>query len=257
VKSAINAVEMYLHHNVLRIYEAVSVFVAPSLFMRDKLRYMGFRGRVRVVPNVVDTGIAVSTGDAGRDGIERIVYAGRLSPDKGLFTLIDSAARLARIRPGARYILVGDGPLRMELERHARVSGAVNVEFWGAVPPAEIPSILAGARCGILPSECYENNPRFVLEAFAQGIPVAGSRIGGIPELVRDGETGYTFVPGDSSDCARAVERLLDYPAAAAAMGKRARVMVLSRHAPDAYYKGISAAYEDALMTRGGFGVEG
>jgi glycosyltransferase involved in cell wall biosynthesis len=102
----------------------------------------------------------------------------------------------------------------------------------------------------VLPSECYENNPRSVLEAFASGKPVIGSRIGGIPELVKDRETGLLFSPGDPRDLREKILGLLKRPDMVAEMGKNARRLIEEKLNPDEYYRGLTGIYENAMAAR-------
>jgi glycosyltransferase involved in cell wall biosynthesis len=99
----------------------------------------------------------------------------------------------------------------------------------------------------VLPSECYENNPISVLEAFASGKPVIGARTGGIPELVKDGETGLTFEPGDPADLAAKIDHLAGRPEAAAAMGRNARSLVERDFCPEVHYKRLMQIYAQAM----------
>jgi glycosyltransferase involved in cell wall biosynthesis len=105
----------------------------------------------------------------------------------------------------ARLVVVGDGP-----EREALVAAAPpNVEFRGAVDPGEVPGLLRAARALVLPSICYEGAPRTVVEAYAAGVPVIGSRLGAIADVVDEGRTGMLARPGDAGEWAAAVDRLL------------------------------------------------
>ena len=106
----------------------------------------------------------------------------------------------------ARLLVVGDGPERARLERGA----PGNVRFVGSVPEKEVPDLLREARALVLPSICYEGAPRTVVEAFAAGVPVVGSRLGAIPTIVEQEVTGMLAAPGRRDEWLSAVSRLLD-----------------------------------------------
>jgi glycosyltransferase involved in cell wall biosynthesis len=103
----------------------------------------------------------------------------------------------------------------------------------------------------VLPSEWYENAPVSVLEAFAQGKPVIAARIGGIPELVIDGETGLLFEPGNAEDLRAKIEFLLTNPDLAREMGKKARARAESTYGAAEHYRQLLATYERARSTLG------
>ena len=99
----------------------------------------------------------------------------------------------------------------------------------------------------IMPSECYENNPKAVMEAFALGKPVLGSRLGGIPELVRDGETGFTFEPFDAADMRAKIISLAERPDEIIRMGRNARSFVESEFNAGRYYESLMRIYSDVI----------
>jgi len=114
------------------------------------------------------------------------VYVGRLSPEKGCATLCEAFANT----PGITLRVVGDGPLRSELE--SRYSSD-RIRFTGHLPWSQIKEILGTAAFMVLPSEWYENNPLTVIESFTLGTPVLGADIGGITELIVPQENGMIF----------------------------------------------------------------
>jgi glycosyltransferase involved in cell wall biosynthesis len=99
----------------------------------------------------------------------------------------------------------------------------------------------------VLPSEWYENNPRAIIEGFALGKPAVGSRIGGIPELVRDDETGFTFQAGDPEDLKKKILLLVKNPEKILLMGKRARSFVEQELNPEQHYEKLMEIYKQAM----------
>jgi glycosyltransferase involved in cell wall biosynthesis len=108
--------------------------------------------------------------------------------------------------------IYGDGPAKDDLERRAKHEGIENVSFLGYKPHEELKTHVQKGMFAVLPSEWYENNPLMVIEAFALGKPVIGSRIGGIQELVEYSKTGLTFEPGNSVELKGKILWLLNPP---------------------------------------------
>ena len=102
--------------------------------------------------------------------------------------------------PDCQLKVVGTGPKEEGLKEFVHTFGMKNVEFLGYKRGKELQNLVAGAYFVIVPSEWYENNPMTIIEAYSVGTPVIGAKIGGIPEIVVEGETGYQFVSGDSRD---------------------------------------------------------
>ncbi|MGK5448192.1 glycosyltransferase family 4 protein [Streptomyces radiopugnans] len=149
----------------------------------------------------------------------RVAYVGRLAAQKDVGTLLDAFARLPS--GGARLLVVGDGPQRAQLQARARPLSD-RVHFTGFLPHEQVPAVLAHVDVLVVPSR-YEELGSVLVEAMAAGLPVVASRVGGIPDLVRDGHNGLLVPPGDAAAFARAVGRLLGDPATAARLGREAR----------------------------------
>ncbi|MFP4303501.1 MAG: glycosyltransferase family 4 protein [Rhodosalinus sp.] len=145
----------------------------------------------------------------GRDGCS-LLFVGRLSAAKGVPVLLDAMAELAVSHPGARLALIGDGPDRAALQAHAVRAGLSDrVTFAGYRDERGVAEALAGADIFVLPSFA-EGLPVVLMEALAARCAVVTTRIAGIPELVRDGETGLIVPPGEAGALAGALGRLLD-----------------------------------------------
>jgi glycosyltransferase involved in cell wall biosynthesis len=238
--SALAAGAMYIHR-AMGIYEkSVSAILHATEFLRAKLVEGGVTASSLVhVPLYIDRSRFDATAASGDASPATIVYAGRLSPEKGLHTLL----RAMRELPQVRLAILGDGPERPALEAQAR--DAANVDFCGFLDGNAYARKLAAAQLLVLPSESYETCGLVAWEAHALGVPVVASRIGGIPESVIDAETGLLFTPGDPADLVAKVRRMLDRPDEARAMGARGRERV-SAHC-DAHYDRIRAVYERAI----------
>jgi glycosyltransferase involved in cell wall biosynthesis len=240
-KSLVNTLEMYLHHNLLRIYDLIDIYISPSRFLQAKVREMGFGKEVVHLPNFID----IQEFQPEYTFEDRTVaYCGRLSEEKGLLTLLEAEKGL-----NIRLRLIGDGPMRPILEAKIQADGLSNVQLLGHLSGEELRTTIKRSMAVVLPSECYENNPRSVLEAFALGKPAIGARIGGIPELVEDGETGLTFTAGDTRDLREKIDTMVSHPDHAVTMGKNARNFVEKNFNPDLHYEKLMHLYTRARTT--------
>lgn len=238
-KSLANTIEMYLHHKVLHIYDTIDIFIAPSKFLKGKVAEMGLAGDIVHLPNFVD--VEMYQPDYHFED-RAVCYFGRLSLEKGLLTLINATAGL-----GLKLVIIGDGPLMKHLKDEVRGRGISNVFLLGHKSGEELRSYIKQSMAVVLPSEWYENNPRAILEAFALGRPVVGARIGGIPELVIDGENGFTFESGNSGDLREKLLRLTADTDCVVQMGKKAREFAVRNFNPTSYYNRLMDIYKMAL----------
>jgi glycosyltransferase involved in cell wall biosynthesis len=179
--------------------------ICPSAFIAQlAAAWRGSDQGITVVPNP-----APDPGDAV--GVElpvprpALVFAGRLTAAKNLGVALETIARL----PAVSLVVVGDGEERSSLEEGASRTGVADrTLFLGARPRAEVLGLLASADLVVLPS-AWENFPHAAVEALAMGTPVVATRVGGVPEIVHDGENGLLVEPGDAAAFGAAVERLL------------------------------------------------
>jgi glycosyltransferase involved in cell wall biosynthesis len=216
--SSLVMAESYVHR-ALGLYEAnIDRFVVPSRYLLEKLVEWGWaRERFVHIPNFVDVERFKPGAAAGR----RFVYFGRLDKLKGVETLLRAAA--AARQP---LTLIGAGPADASLRRLSEELGA-DVIFRGHMTKDALIPVIQDSRAVIVPSEVQENAPLALLEAYAAGRPVIASRIAGIPELVREDETGVLFTPGNVDALADALARLATLPGArVAAMGAAGRAWV-------------------------------
>ncbi|MHB1361367.1 MAG: glycosyltransferase family 4 protein [Thermoleophilia bacterium] len=242
--SALCAVEMFFHDATSAYTSRIDRFIAPSRFVAEKLLGRGLpAGRVVVIPNFVDPQRWVPGGD--EDGGGYILFSGRLSHEKGVETLVRAVAEL----PHIPLKVVGSGMLETRVRQLARELGAENIEFTGFKSEKEVRRLVQNARFVCTPSEWYENAPMSVLEAFACGKPAVASRIGGIPEMVREGETGLLAEAGDAEDLRRAVERLWGDPEFARELGANARRLIETEYSPETHYDKILKTYQEVKRT--------
>ncbi len=238
-KSMLNTLEMYLHNNLLDIYRLVDVFISPSRFLKETFHAMGFKYEIKLLHYFID----LKKHEPSYEGRQNtIVYFGRLSREKGVETLLQAVKGL-----DVQLNVAGDGPLKEDLRATAERESIKNAHFLGYLQGEALQKILREAMIIVVPSEWYENYPFAVMEAFAMGKPVVGSRIGGIPEMVVDRKTGLTFTPGNVGELRAALEELLGNPDAVAAMGKNARAFVETELNAETHYEKLMAVYREAL----------
>lgn len=178
--------------------EITDAFICPSQFMASKMKKDGFNPeKLHVVCNHIDPDKLSLFNSLNFEREDYYVYVGRLSPEKGVVTLLEVASRLP-----FTLKVAGDGPLKAQLEQQYSQQG--KVEFLGHQNASQVANLLSRARLSVMPSECYDNNPLGVIESLCAGTPVVGARIGGIPELLNDGN-GLSFASGSKDDLAQAI----------------------------------------------------
>lgn len=189
-----------LKWNRRRLEANTDLFVCPSEFMADKMRAGGFdSAKVKVLNNFLDP-VKFAQYQAINNTVPREDYycfVGRLSPEKGVADLLAVASRLPY-----RFKVAGGGPLEAELRE--KYSSCDNIEFLGMLDASGVVKVLTGARLSVIPSQWYENNPLSVVESLCAGTPVAGSQMGGIPELIGS-ENGVVFQAFDQEAMATAI----------------------------------------------------
>lgn len=160
----------------------------------------------------------------------RLLFIGRLAAVKGVPVLLQALAQLAPAHPGLGLTLIGDGPDRAALAAQAAALGlSERVVFAGLQGEAEVAEALAAHDMLVLPSFA-EGVPVVLMEAMASRLPVVATRVGGVAELVRDGESGLLVAPGDADGLSEAIDTLLNDPSRARRMGAAGRAFVLARH---------------------------
>ena len=184
--------------------------------------------RVELIPNGVDTRLFTPAAPASRaDTTRRVLYVGRLSPEKNLLAVVRAAALLSARLP-VRLVLVGGGPLEANLRREAAAMG-VSVEFHGVVDQRRLPALYASADAFVLAS-FTEGHPKVLLEAMSSGLPCVASDCAGNRSLVTDGVTGLLFEAHRPEELAGCLERVLTDATLAAALGRAARKTVAEHY---------------------------
>jgi glycosyltransferase involved in cell wall biosynthesis len=239
--SLVGSLEAYLHH-LWGSYGKIALYLCPSQFLLEKVRDMGL-GKAGF--RQINYPLLLDRYEPDYEGSPVLIYAGRLSREKGIPTLLE-AARREGVGSGWTLRVLGEGPLRGELEAKVRSWGLEDgIRFEGYLSGSDLHDAIRSARAVVVPSEWFENQPYAVLEAFALGKPVIGSRMGGIPEMVRDDSTGWTFPPGDAESLGECIRKALKEPGRASEMGREARRQVEERHNPGKHVEDLLAIYEE------------
>ncbi len=219
---------------------SVDRYIAMTEFARDKFISAGFdSARIVVKPNFVDLDPGPRTGIG-----DYALYTGRLSPEKGIGTMLDAWEHLSAQCP---LQIVGDGPERAALESHVRDRNIPGVTFRGRLSRAETISAIKSARFVLAPSLWYEGFPMVIAEALACGTPVICSRLGAMQEIIADRVTGLHFTPGDAEDLAQRTAWAWSHPFEISEMGRAARREYENKYTADRNYELLIGIYHQAL----------
>jgi glycosyltransferase involved in cell wall biosynthesis len=218
----------------------VDAFIALSAFQREKMTGAGLPAeKVYVKPNFYP-GLPKIKAWGERD--TAVVYVGRLSAEKGVATLVAAWRQWGTEAPELR--LVGDGPMRDELVEAAT---GFPVRFLGQLSRDNTQQEMEKAKLLVLPSEWFETFGMVVIEAFAHGTPVAVSKLGALPSIVREGVTGVTFPPADPAGLLASVRQAWSDDGLLARMGEAARKEFEDKYTEEANYRQLMEIYENVL----------
>lgn len=232
-QSAVMATMLMAHRAAGTLRRKVTRFIALNEFCRGKLIQAGLPAdRVSVKPNFVEWRPPPEEGP--RHGG---LYVGRLSPEKGIEVLLAAAAR----HPGLQLKVAGTGPFE------AQAQAQWPDTYLGFRPLSEVLGTMASSSYLVLPSICYESFPRTLVEAYACALPVVASRLGALPELVKEGETGLLFNPNDPDDLAAKLAWADTHPEDMRRMGLRARQMYENDFAPEINHAQLMGIYRQAM----------
>ena len=222
--------------------ENVTLFACLTEFQRKRLIAEGYPAdRLRMIPNTYPTEVGI--GMDPPDGGGYVAYVGRISPEKGIELLLSTARKL----PNIPLQLAGSYDAMPDFLDEV----PANVSFLGNLDRKRLADFYRRSRFLVLPSRCFEGFPMTVVEAMVQGKAVIASRIGGIPEIVDDGETGLLFKPGDGQELAEKIRYLWDRPDLCRRMGRAGREKALREYSPEKYYDRLMCVYEEAMELAG------
>lgn len=218
----------------------VDRFIAVSEFQASRLIKLGIPAdKLKVVHNFVETnGIIPRLSSPSRS---KFLYFGRLERSKGIFDVLDAAAQL----PSCEFVFAGSGSAKEELENAVIKRALTNVTCVGFVVGDKLNDLIKSATATLLTPTVYENCPMSVLESMALGVPVIGSRMGGIPELVSHGETGLIVEPGNVSQLIDALSYCSTHHRKVHDMGVEAVQKVAENFSSQSHFEKLMAVYEE------------
>lgn len=234
IKSVLLSVEA-TYQNISKNYQQLDAIVSPSRFLGRFIQQKLPNNRVDVIVNGIDESVSLEgVSDQGY-----FLYLGRLSQEKGVPTLA-KAHQLMTQTAGLK--IVGDGPEFNQLKETYP-----SAELLGFKRGEELLTLIKEAKAVIVPSECYENCSMSVIEAMSYGKPVIGSKIGGIPEQIRDGIDGYLFQAGNAQALANTLDLLVKEPNKTIDMGNNARERFLSKYTLTKHKYDLLNLYQELL----------
>lgn len=195
LKSLLGMLDAYFwKHN--KTYDYIDTIICPSRFLKEKLdTQKRFSQKTVVLHNFIEP---VKSEPCKKGNY--VLEFGHLSRDKGTLTLLEAAKRM----PEYEFLFAGYGAAEAEIEK------VQNAKYVGFKSGDELKELISKALCSVYPSEWYENCPFSVIESQMFGTPVVASRMGGIPELVKEGETGLLFEAGNPYDLEQKLRFLLE-----------------------------------------------
>jgi glycosyltransferase involved in cell wall biosynthesis len=216
----------------------VNRFIALTDFAKSKFVEAGFPSdKITVKANFLNDPL-LNTPIPDKSGSSPFaLFVGRISKEKGIVTLTSAWSSLK----GENLLkIAGEGPLERGL------TGKKNIVALGRQDALQVSNLMRQAAFLVLPSEWYEGFPLVLVEAFAHGLPVLASRLGSMADIIRDGETGLLFAPGDANDLADKAQWLLDHPQKRQQLAANARRLFLEKYTADRNYVELMAIYEAA-----------
>jgi glycosyltransferase involved in cell wall biosynthesis len=231
------AAMLWVHSRLRTWRRKVTIYIALTEFARRKLIEGGLPAeRIVVKPNsAADDSEPASV----REGFA--LFVGRLTPEKGIHTLLEACRRL----PEMKVIVVGDGPLAEEVR--AAAESLPGLSYAGRQTGQSVRELMRRAAWLVVPSTWYEGFPLVVAEAFAAGLPVIASRLGSLAELVKDGQTGLLFHPGNSEHLAATMRRAMSGERELEQMRLNARREYELYYTAEMNYRRLLDIYQQAL----------
>jgi glycosyltransferase involved in cell wall biosynthesis len=235
------AASIELHRRCGTWARQVDAFIVLTDFAKNLVIKAGLPGhKVFVKPNFYP-GKPVMISFKNRD--DRVLFVGRMSREKGVENLIKAWLLWGNTAPELN--IIGDGPLRMSLEKLASLT--TRIRFLGQLTVGETVESISYSKLMIVSSECFEGFPMVVREAFAFGTPAAVSNIGPLPSIVQHGISGVVFEPANPESLLREVRTAWETPGMLERLGAGARAEFEAKYTEEANYKMLMAIYEQAI----------
>ena len=204
--SIIMTLEMYYRNLIYNPVKYIDYFIFVSHFSLNKHIEHDSRfskAKTRVLYNFSNQDVLDYYREEFSEDHNYYLYYGRLSWEKGVETLIKAFSK----KKNLNLKIVGTGPIEKELKMQCEKLKALNIEFLGYKKGKDLYRIIERAKFVCVPSEWYENNPMTIIESYTLSVPVIGAKIGGIPELIDEGNTGFLFTPGSVNSLLEAINK--------------------------------------------------
>ncbi len=246
-------VTMITLHRKIKTWERhVDAFVALSEFQKDRMVRAGLaKTNVHIKPPFY---VNPPSPLSWEERESKVVFVGRLGMEKGLNILIDAWKHWGSQAP--QLEIVGDGPERVSLQKSVKGNGiGEKISFLGQLPFLEVQKRLRLARLLVLPSLCFEGFPMTIIEAFSLGVPVAASDIGPLSNIVKNGESGILYKPGDALSLYHTMKEIWDRSDQLSSLGQGARQEFDKKYTAAANYENLMKIYDAAIenkQSRGG-----
>ena len=231
-------------HRTINTWDKVDLFVTPTAFARQKLIEGGFDGdKIVAKAHFLNNSLDTTAVHHNEDHERFMLYAGRLSPEKGTHLLLEAWKAL----PDVPLKIVGDGPLMPEVERLLTEYPDLNIDSLGYMERDQLINMIESAETLIFPSTCYETFGMSIIEAFAVGTPVIAAGHGAPGELVTHGENGLHFTPGSADHLREQVCHLWDNPQVVHQFGQNARETYQTHYTAEKNADLLQAIYDRVL----------
>ena len=227
--------------------DRVDAFICLTGFFKEKILEIGIpEEKIFIRPNFIDTA-PLRTGSDETENGNYALFLGRLSNEKGLWTLIHAFEPL----PEIELRIVGTGPLEQEIRNYLQEKNLRHIKLLGFKSGDEKWQLIKNCHCGIIPSQWYENFPIAALEFYAASKPIVASKMGGLPYVIHDQKSGLLFEAGQTTELTQKVQRLFSNPAEARCMGRQGRLLAETTYGPQQSYDNLMGIFETVLARFG------
>lgn len=239
LKSTLGVMEKK-YYDIHKVFRKIDCIISPSEFNKNQL----VNGKLKY--NEIVTLHNFVNESERNDYVlgDYAFYLGRLSKEKGILNLIEAIGDI----PDAKLLIAGDGPERERIEAYIsehKLDGRITL--LGYQNQDSIHKYITNSRFVVIPSICNENCPYSVLEAMEIGKPIVASRIGGIPELIADGENGYLYKADDINELKEKLTLLLNDDEKVNNFAQKSRELYESYYSPDSYYNELIKIYNKVM----------
>jgi len=250
--SAVNALALYLHR-CLKIYQKVDYWISPSRHTLKKFVQAGFdRSKIMLIPTFLDINDIAPC----YDNENYILCTSRISPEKGVLTLLKAfeiCSHIKEYRNYVRLVIVGldESEESVKIRSFVKEKSLNKVKLYPFLPGNKLFKLMSKATFTVIPSLWYENLPIALLESFAHGKPALVSNLGSLIEIVKNGDNGLLFQPGNPYDLAEKIRWMIDHPKERQEMGRRARELAEKECNPELHYERLMEVCRRILAKHG------